>query len=181
MENGIRLSVALYGLNNTANSEGLIPTLLVFGSIPKISLGNIDHLSPNQRERFAAMETARKQMEVIVAEQRLKLAEKTRTKSMEIFKIPIGSEVHVFREKKKKWEGPFELISYDGYKTAQIKVENEIKPFSITAVKKFLKEELEEETENLPMAITTEEMKRKPTIGSCIEVYWPLDKKFYPG
>ncbi len=78
MENHVALSVAVHGLNNTANSEGLVPTLLVFGTTPKIPLGNVEHLCPNQRQRFEAMEKARKEMEVIVAKQRLKLALKPR-------------------------------------------------------------------------------------------------------
>ena len=53
-------SIAVHGLNNTANPEGLIPKLLVFGCMPKIPLSNLKHLCPTQRERFAARESARR-------------------------------------------------------------------------------------------------------------------------
>ncbi len=58
----------------------MIPTLLFFGSIPKLPLSNVPHHSLNQRQQFAAMESARKEMEMIAAAQRLKIDQKSRTK-----------------------------------------------------------------------------------------------------
>ena len=55
-------------LNNTAGPEGLTPTLLVFGMIPKLPLGHPENKATNQRDRFKATETARKEMETITAE-----------------------------------------------------------------------------------------------------------------
>eukprot|EP00171_Calliarthron_tuberculosum_P023668 IDg23668t1 len=111
-------------------------------------------------------------MECIVAQQRLKLASKPRTKQMDVFNICPGSKVLVFREKKKQWEGPFILHKYDNYKTAYVEINGTITPFSITVVKKFLPE-LSEYSKHLnPIS---------PNIGARIEVYWPADKKFYPG
>ena len=175
LDNETCLSIAVHGLNNTANPQGLIPTLLVFGCIPKIPLGNIKHLCPTQRERCAAMESAQKEMEVRVAEQRLKLASKLRTKERTMFNIMPGTDVLVYREKSKQWESPFKLISYDGYKTAKVRMGKEVEPFSVTAVKEYLKE-----TEQLG---TTGETTGEEDLGegSRIEVYWPLDYKYYPG
>ena len=101
MNNELGFSIATYGLKNTANPEGLIPSLLVLGTIPKIPLGNLKHLCRNQKERFEAMELARKAMEKMVVEQRLKIASKSRTKEIEIFDICLGFSVLVYREKKK--------------------------------------------------------------------------------
>ena len=39
-----RLSLAVQGLKNTAGPEGLIPTLLVFGMVPEIPIGNLEHI-----------------------------------------------------------------------------------------------------------------------------------------
>ncbi len=124
MKNNLRLSIAVHALNNTANPEGLIRTLLVFGTLPKIPLGTVSHLAPNQKERFQAMQTARKLTEIIVARQRLEVASKTRTKSMEILDIPPGSEVLVYRERLKRWTGPFILKSHDDRKTAFVDTGN---------------------------------------------------------
>ncbi len=56
-------------------------------------------MAPTQRERLAAMETARKEMESIVDKQRIDLAKKSRTKSMNAFNILPGSGVLVRRKK----------------------------------------------------------------------------------
>eukprot|EP00171_Calliarthron_tuberculosum_P007706 IDg7706t1 len=123
LDNETALSIANYGLNNSANPEGLVPTLLVFGSIPKLPLGNVSHLPPSQRERFQAMETSRKEMETIVTRQRLALASKKhKGKAMDAFEVCPGSEVLVYREKKKLWEGPFKLAHYDNYKTVFVDI-----------------------------------------------------------
>ena len=161
MGNDLRLSIATHALNITANAEGLVPTLLVFGTVAKIPLGNVFHLVPTQKKRFEAAESARKHFEKIVAKQRLNVASKSRTKGMEIFDVPPGSEVLVYREKKKRWTGPFILRNYDGIKTAFIDMGKFIEPFSIVNVKRFRRE--------------------NPNTGDRIEVFWPEDKKYYPG
>ena len=59
LSNQTALTVSVYGLNNSVNMEGLIPTLLVFGTIPKLPLGNTSQLQPDQKERFFAMGAAK--------------------------------------------------------------------------------------------------------------------------
>ena len=168
MSHKLALSIAVHGLNNTANPESLIPTLLVFGIVPKLPLSNIDHLYLDQRERFSVMEGARKGMEQIVAEQRIKLASKTRVKAMDVFGICPGSKLLVYR--KKILVGPFKLFQYDNYKTAYVDTVKMIEPFSITAVKLYRHEISEKENEVL-----------NPEIGKQVEIYWPNDDKYYPG
>lgn len=73
MDNHVSVLTAVHGLNNTANEDRLIYTLLAFGTTPKIRRENIEHLCPNQGKIFQAMENSRKKMKVIVAKQRLKL------------------------------------------------------------------------------------------------------------
>ncbi len=120
LDNPRTLALAVHELNNTAIPEGLIFTLLVFGTVPKIPLENVEHLASTQRERFAAMEKARKEMEQIVAKQRISLANKSRTKSMNMFTILPGSEVLVRREKCNESIESYKLYNYDDYKTAYI-------------------------------------------------------------
>ena len=50
MGNDLRLSIANHALNITANAEGLVPTLLVFGTVPKIPLGNVSIWYQNKRK-----------------------------------------------------------------------------------------------------------------------------------
>ena len=158
-------------MNCTANPEGLTPMLLMFGSVPKISLGNIEHLAPNQRTRFAAVDASRKEMERIVAEQRLKLACKLRTKGMDVFSICTESKLLVYPEKLKKWDGPFTLHKYNNYKTAYVKVGNSIEPFSITAVNPYRSEIEKNFHEDSSIA----------GVGDRVEVYCSKDEEYYPG
>ena len=47
LDNDTALSVAVMALNNTARPEGLTPTLLVFGTVPKLPVGHVDSLMLN--------------------------------------------------------------------------------------------------------------------------------------
>ncbi len=155
LENSVCLSLAVHAVNNTGEPDGLIPTLLVFAMIPQIPLGNIDHLPQNQRDRFAAMASARKKMETIIAAQRFKLAQKSRSKPVDVFSIPPGADVLVYRDKSNLWEEPFTLHSYDNYKTAYVKIKDSVKLFSITSVKQFLTEPAESEPEENATPLST--------------------------
>ncbi len=86
-------------------------------------------------------------METIVASKRLKVASKSRTKSIEIFDIPPGSKVLAYKERKKVWTAPFIWKSYDGRKTAFVDIDKFIEPFSIVNVKKFRHESTSAGTE----------------------------------
>lgn len=97
-------------------------------------------------------------MEVIVCQQRLKLAEQPRTKAMDAFNVPPDSEALMYLEKKRSWEGPYELIKYDNYKTVWVNVDGYIKPYSIASVKPYLTEDREdEETIDLTAAAAASE------------------------
>ena len=97
----VALNLSCHGINRSANTERLLPTLLVFSNIHKISIENVEYLCPNRREWFEALESAWKEMEVIVASQRLETTTESRYKSVEIFSTPSGYQVFVYREKSK--------------------------------------------------------------------------------
>ena len=46
LEKDVALTIALMGLNNTAGPEGLTPTLLVFGTVPRLPIGHIGMMVP---------------------------------------------------------------------------------------------------------------------------------------
>lgn len=132
-----RLSLAVQALNNTAGPDGLIPTLLVFVMVPKLPLGHIQNLPLTPKERFAAMETACKEMEDIVAKQRLKVAENFPPKEVVPPDLEPDAKVLIFRERLKHWDGPFRFKFYDGYKTAYVEINNQIRPLSVAAIKPY--------------------------------------------
>ena len=55
----LALALAAKAMNDTVGPEGLVPTLLVFGVVPKIPVGSEENCGMNQKERFRAMATAR--------------------------------------------------------------------------------------------------------------------------
>lgn len=58
----MRLSIATHLVNNTAGPAVITPTLLLFGSTPKIALPNLEYMALNQNQKFQAIELARKEM-----------------------------------------------------------------------------------------------------------------------
>jgi hypothetical protein len=59
----LALSLSNKAMNDTVGPEGLVPTLLVFGIIPRSSAsGSL----PNQHDRMLAMDSARRDMDTIV-------------------------------------------------------------------------------------------------------------------
>ena len=110
LEKDVALSIALMGLNNTAGPEGLTPTLLVFGAVPRLPIGHIDTMIPKQRERLHALELARKEMETITAQLRIKVARRDRQRVLNVLDLKYGDPVLVYREKSKRWEGPYKFI-----------------------------------------------------------------------
>lgn len=59
---------------------------------------------------------------------------------MNVFSIPPGSEVLVYHEKPKEWKVPYIHHSYDNFKTATVKINIVIEPFSIISIKPYNKE-----------------------------------------
>lgn len=70
IDSEIGLRLAVKALNDTAGPEGVVPSLLVFGSLLSFPALNMDvHV---QKERMAALQTARQEMASIVANSEFK-------------------------------------------------------------------------------------------------------------
>lgn len=111
------LSLSTHAGNTTAGSEGLTPSLLVFGAIPRLPIGNLTSIPPTQKQRFEAMKMAREEMYTITAERRIKQALLPGTQKPQPFIPKEGDLVRVYREKEMKFEGPFKVHAYDQRKT----------------------------------------------------------------
>ncbi len=64
------LQLAVKAMNDTMGPDGLVPSYLVFGCIPRFPA--VDSTVPNQKDRMNALEKARNEMATIEAELRLK-------------------------------------------------------------------------------------------------------------
>ena len=67
-----KLSLTVYAVNNTVGPDGLTTTTLIYGSVPQLPLTDTDTLPPTEKSRVEAMRTARKEMETITAQNRIK-------------------------------------------------------------------------------------------------------------
>jgi hypothetical protein len=108
----LRLSIAVKALNDTAGPDGLVPSLLVFGALPRPP--EIRKEFPAQRARFQAMHTARAEYERLVSAERIRRGlRKQVTPAADRIYSP-GDHVYVYRERLKHWTGPHEVAFLDG-------------------------------------------------------------------
>lgn len=102
------LSLAVKAMNDTMNSNGLVPSLLVFGVLPRFPTTNSK--IPAQQERMNALQLARREMETIVSKQRIHKAISSNVPFSATYEFKPGEEVLVYREKEKvKWTGPYHI------------------------------------------------------------------------
>ncbi|KAA8494373.1 Retrovirus-related Pol polyprotein from transposon TNT 1-94 [Porphyridium purpureum] len=112
------LDIATRAINVTTGPEGIIPSLLVFGTIPRLPLrpevGQHDSRE-TQESRLGAMARARAEYEVIVSKLKLKLAATTRAPQFPGHnELVPGAAVLVRREEGKAWTGPFVCSDVNG-------------------------------------------------------------------
>lgn len=136
----LTLAIAVHAVNTTAGPKGIVPALLLFGTLPKLPIPSLETVARTQKERFCAIESARKEMLAITAQRRIREALRSRSPYTKTLDLNTGDQVMVYREELSRYEGPFTLESYDGRKTAYVIVpdargRDRIQPYSVTAVK----------------------------------------------
>nr|AHF58602.1 polyprotein [Chondrus crispus] len=135
------LSISNKAMNDTCGPEGLVPTILVFGAIPKIAAQPSGQ--PTQEQRMNLMQTARAEMEKITARLRMKTILKKRTPSSSHATVSEGDPVLVWRKRGKHslWTGPFEVIAVHG-KIITISEDNgRARDFNASCVKIYLEDD----------------------------------------
>ena len=91
--------------------EGLVPSLLVFGCLPRFPMVNSGH--PGKKERMKALQQARIEMSTITVDLRIKRAMLSRvSRNTDVIFQP-GDKVRVFRKTDRKYVGPFPVIRVD--------------------------------------------------------------------
>ena len=139
-----RLSLSVHAVGNTAGSEGLTPSQLVFGATPRIQLPSCESLPQGEQDRFNAMLLAWEKMETITAQRRVSAALKHRhfLRTYPVFKF--GDKVRIWREDHNKFVGPFTVHGYDDEKTIYVTTDK-IRPFSVSKALLISPEEVIEE------------------------------------
>ncbi len=98
------LAITVMCINSTVGRERILPTLLVFGAMPKFPLPRDSPGAVPQSERIKMMQTAREQYISVVAEMRLRQAEKACTPRAPPTSLQFGDKVLVYHESSRRWE-----------------------------------------------------------------------------
>ena len=108
----LRLSTAVKAVNDTAGPDGLFPSLLLFGSMPFIpQTGPEDErLLPKISVCKEALCLARREYADLIARHRVQNVLNRKVPSAAHKLYTPGQQLYVYRERKKRWEGPFTVI-----------------------------------------------------------------------
>lgn len=131
-KHALRLSVKAF--NDTAGPKGLVPTLLVFGILPRMPVNPRD--LPEQRVRFKIMKDARDEMTKLTALTRIQRALNCYVPMATDLDIRISDRVLIYRERPKRWEGPYSVIDVRG-KMVVTDVDGKHRHFSIDKVRPY--------------------------------------------
>ena len=101
MDRNVALKLAVKACNDTLGPEGHVPSLLVFGCVPRFPSLNSTVLE--QTERMRALMNARKEMATITADLRLRKALLSKVPRNSDMALEVGQEVRIFRETDKKY------------------------------------------------------------------------------
>lgn len=132
------LQMAVKAVNDSTGPNGLVPTLLVYGALPRLGLPN-DAPTPSTFKRAVALKHATNEVTKYFAKRQVKDALRTRNgpDTSDVHKAPIGSHVLVYRPKKDRWEGPYALLGIDG-ETCSVLLPTGPTPFRSTVVKRHV-------------------------------------------
>lgn len=105
MDRDLALKIANKAMNDTMGPEGLVPTLLVYGALPRFSPSSTD--LPGHVEKMEAMEIARLEYTDITAKLKIQQALRSNLPPATKYLVSPGDSVYVYKEKEKRWRGPY--------------------------------------------------------------------------
>jgi hypothetical protein len=136
------LQMAIKAINDTAGPDGLVPTLLVFGSYPRMTTESPP--SPSIFERAEAIRKASDEVRRLYAKRQVQdaLAMRNGPSTDSVLQQPLQSDVRVFREGK-GWTGPHKLLAIEG-ETCTVGIRHRPVQFRSTVVKPYYTESKED-------------------------------------
>lgn len=151
------LQMAVKSVNDSAGPDGLVPTLLVYGALPRLGLPS-DPPTPSSFKRAVAVRKATQEISKHFARRQVSAAVRTRNgpDTSDIHSAPIDSHVLVYRPEKDIWEGPYTLLDMQG-ETCTVLLPPPSGPsnFRSTVVKRFIPDEHPQNTEEDQQASNT--------------------------
>jgi hypothetical protein len=137
----LALLYAVKSGNDVANLKGLVPSILVFGTMPRLLPTEIDSeldsRTATNHGRYEAMKSARKEMTECIAKDKAQTACNSVPPPASSLVFESGQLVFYWRDKS-GWKEPFVLSRKEG-KTAFIHdAAGDLRPFNITQIKPFV-------------------------------------------
>lgn len=170
----IILQMAVKAVNDTAGPDGLVPTLLVFGTYPRIS--TTDPPSPTIAQKALAIKKAMTEVAKLRAERQVADALRMRNgpDTTPIHDLAVGSKVLVWRKHENEWKGPYQLLSIEG-ETCMVRLPHGPTPFRTTVVKPF-RTESDQATKSTTEPEDTVNQIRSPDVEDLEEPLTEVDQ-----
>ncbi|KAI0993907.1 hypothetical protein K3495_g14277 [Podosphaera aphanis] len=136
----LKLQMAVKALNDTVGPNGLTPTLLVYGTYPKMS--SIDPPAPSIQERASAIAKAMSEVRKLHAQRQISdaLNQRNGPDSGKIHELKIGDLALVWRIHQKRWTGPYKVIEIQN-ENVKLNLPSGPTEFRATSVKPFRTDE----------------------------------------
>jgi hypothetical protein len=118
IDKDMALQIAFKAPNDSVGPDGLVPTLLVYGTYPRMV--ESDAPSPTVAQRAVALKKSMEEIKKLRAERQIAAAlnKRNRPKIDAIHDLPLNSEVLVWREgnidQPGSWIGPYALVALEG-------------------------------------------------------------------
>lgn len=116
IENAYALKLVVKAINDSIGPDSLVPTLFVFGTLPRLSLPTYQQTSPTFK-RAVALRKATEKMSRHFAKRQVRNAMNVRNNPnvTAIHTTSIGSPMIVYRHEKDKWKVQFSLFDIHAY------------------------------------------------------------------
>lgn len=102
IEPEVILRYAVKGLNDSMGPNGLVPSLLIFGTLQSFPMTTAN--TTEQKVSIEMMQTARSEVAQIRAEQRIATAIKAKVPPSAKFRLKQGDIVMAYSEAERKWK-----------------------------------------------------------------------------
>ena len=108
IDHHLSLQLAVKSMNDTMGPDGNVPSIFVFGVLPRFPPIIPPNL-PGHKDCMRAMAIARQEMANITAKLKMQLAVRSLVPPAASYTVKPGCKVLVYDEKTKLWKGPFEV------------------------------------------------------------------------
>lgn len=145
--------MAVKAVNNSAGLDGLVLTLLVFGTYPRMS--EIDSPAPTILQRTKAVQKAMEEIGKFCVQEQIAdaLNQRKGPSTIYLHGLTQGSDVFDWREgnsgQSGHWKGPYKFLGNNG-KTCKILLPSGITDFRSTSVNPFFQEPIDARTDTAP-------------------------------